>query len=49
MTARIGRKMHAPAHITATWRQHLPLLAKWMLRTLAMMLVACAVLVVALS
>jgi hypothetical protein len=35
-------------HITATWRQHLPLLAAWVLRTLALMLVACAVLVVAL-
>jgi hypothetical protein len=49
MTARIGRKMHAPTHITATWRQNLPLLAAWMLRTLALMLAACAVLVVALS
>ena len=49
MTARIGRKMHAPTHITSTWRQHLPLLAVWMLRAVAITLVACAVLVAALS
>jgi uncharacterized membrane-anchored protein len=49
MTARIGRKMIDREHITETWRQHLPLLAAWMLRAVAITLVACAVLVAALS
>jgi hypothetical protein len=35
--------------LATSWREHIHLLAKWMLRTLAMMLVACAVLVVALT
>lgn len=50
MTARIGRKMIDREPLAATGFQQLVReLAKWMLRTLAIVLVSCAVLIVALS
>jgi hypothetical protein len=50
MTARIGRKMIDREPLAATaWQQCVRELAKWMLRTVAIVLVACAALTLALS
>jgi hypothetical protein len=50
MTARIGRKMIDREPLAATsLQQFVRELARWMLRTLAIVLVSCAVLIVALS